>query len=61
MLNGKHYRMIARCIKDNTNSGRVNGKPTMINRDMLIDDLCVEFNLDNYLFSRSKFRDACND
>ena len=55
MLSRKHYRMIAQCIKDNT----MQDTQPIINKDSLIDDLCVEFNLDNYLFSRSKFRDAC--
>jgi len=61
MLSRKHYRMIAQCIKDNTNSGRVNGKPTMINRDSLIDSLSDVLKRDNINFNYTTFRDACND
>ena len=56
MLSRKHYRVIARCIKDSTNT--INNK-THINKASLINDLCAEFKADNGLFSRERFINAC--
>ena len=67
MLNGKHYRMIARCIKDNSNTMYSNSNKdikihsTIVYKDTLVNDLCIEFKCDNHLFNRDTFINACND
>ena len=59
MLSRKHYRLIAKAIKDSTIINRRD--ITYIDKDLLINDLCGVFANDNSLFSRSKFVEACND
>ena len=61
MLSRKHYRVIASIIKDNSEDRRNGIELMVINKDDLINDLCVMFARDNSLFSRSRFVDACND
>ena len=58
MLSRKHYRLIAKAIKDRTIN---NIYPLLIDKEDLINDLCGVFANDNSLFSRSKFVEACND
>ena len=73
MLSRKYYKIIAKCIKDNTseiyvkslcpnaNSGKVGGSfKTIIDKDSLINDLCDEFKQDNSLFNRDTFTSACD-
>ena len=55
MLTRKYYRIIAKCIKDNTYE--VIG----INKDSLVNDLAIEFKADNHLFNRDKFINACKE
>ena len=65
-LSRKYYRMIAKCIKSNsvevvdetTQDGEVKA---YINKDNLLNDLCLEFKLDNIYFNYDRFVDACND
>ena len=59
-LSRKHYRLIARVIKDNSIYSN-NSTRRILKKDKLIDDLCLEFKADNYLFNRDTFIDACND
>ena len=59
MLSRKHYRVIAKAIKDNSIHHSKPYKST-INRDSLINDLCEEFKKDNDLFNKQTFIDACN-
>ena len=59
MLSRKHYRLIAKAIKDSTIINRRD--ITYIDKDLLINDLCGVFANDNNLFSRGKFVEACND
>ena len=58
MLTRKYYRLIAKCIKDNSTH---NSKPykSTINRDSLIVDLCIILKKDNTLFNSDTFRNAC--
>ena len=58
MLSRKHYKAIAQVIKDRTIN---NVPPLLIDKDDLINDLCVVFARDNGLFSRSRFVSACKD
>ena len=56
-MSRKDYVNIAKIIKDNT----MQDTQPILNKDSLIDDLCVEFKWDNVLFNSDKFVDACND
>ena len=57
MLTRKHYRMIARAIDTNT----INNKGVLlIDKVELIKDLCGGFQIDNKLFNRDKFVNACS-
>jgi hypothetical protein len=57
MLTRKHYRLIAHAIKDSTIINRRD--ITYIDKDLLINDLCIEFKRDNNLFNSDTFKDAC--
>ena len=54
MLSRKHYRVIAKAIKDNTNNDG-----STIDKEFLIDDLVYLFANDNNLFNSALFRSAC--
>ena len=56
MLIRKHYRAIAKIIKDNT----INNGST-IDKEFLMDDLCYLFANDNNLFNSALFRGACRN
>jgi len=56
MLSRKHYRAIAKIIKDNT----INNGST-IDKEFLMDDLVYLFANDNNLFNSALFRDACRN
>ena len=58
MLSRKHYKAIAKIIKDNTSQTEDNNT-LVIDREFLIDDLCYLFAKDNNLFNSALFRDAC--
>ena len=58
MLSRKYYRIIAKAIKDSTNT--INNR-THINKASLISDLCAEFKADNDNFNYDRFVDACCD
>ena len=58
MLCRKHYRVIAKAIKDNTNT--IDNK-TSINKASLINDLSYIFVCDNNNFDERRFIEACND
>ena len=60
MLSRKHYRMIAKCIKDNSDNAVSDyvGED-MINKSSLIDDISNELKRDNINFNYTTFRDAC--
>ena len=47
--------MIAKIIKDNT----LRDTQPILNKDSLIDDLCVVLKQDNNLFDRARFINAC--
>jgi len=57
MLSRKYYRLIAQCIKDSTILNRRD--ITYIDKDLLINDLSIEFKKDNMLFNRNKFIEHC--
>ena len=57
MLSRKYYRLIAQCIKDSTIINRRD--ITYIDKDLLINDLSIEFKKDNMLFNRDKFVKHC--
>ena len=66
MLSRKHYRVIASIIKDNSvdvvDETTQDGDTTSyINKDDLINDLCVVFARDNNLFNSALFSSACYD
>ena len=55
----KHYVMIAKVIKDSTIIFKSMNKQ-VINKNELINDLCVMFKQDNNLFNSDTFKDACD-
>lgn len=57
MLSRKYYKLIAQCIKDSTILNRRD--ITYIDKDLLINDLSIEFKKDNMLFNRNKFIEHC--
>mgnify|MGYP003133870482 FL=1 len=57
MLSRKYYRLIAQCIKDSTIINRRD--ITYIDKDLLINDLSIEFKKDNMLFNREIFVEHC--
>lgn len=57
-MSRKHYRMIAKIIKDNE-VGIVNTNDLYLRKDNIINDLVLMFEDDNYLFDRDKFIQAC--
>ena len=67
MLSRKHYRLIAKIIKDNTEyvvDTVVDEDGThslMINREGFINDITMYFKSDNNLFSWERFVNACDD
>ena len=60
MLSRKDYRMIAKCIKDNSDNAVSDyvGED-MINKNSLIDDISNELKRDNINFNYTTFKDAC--
>ena len=54
VLSRKHYIVIAKAIKDNTESNN------SIRKDDLISDLAIYFKSDNPCFNWLKFEDACD-
>ena len=68
MLSRKHYKMIAKCIKDclshNICHSEIGSKEypcPCIDKNSLIDSLSDVFQNDNRLFCSDTFKDACND
>ena len=63
MLSRKYYKMIARVINDSTiiNRRNITREIKYIDKDILIDDLCIELKADNYAFNRDTFIKACNE
>ena len=68
MLTRKYYKMIAKVIKDNSqtmvdvksySSQRGDTLTDWVHKDKLINDLCDMFKQDNNLFNRNKFEEAC--
>ena len=57
-LTRKHYKMIAKAIKDSTNT--IDNR-TFINKASLINDLSYIFVCDNNNFDERRFVEACND
>ena len=57
-MSRKHYRMIAKIIKDNE-VGIVGTNDLYLRKDNIINDLILMFEDDNYLFDRDKFVKAC--
>ena len=53
MLSRKHYIVIAKAIKNNTESNN------SIKKDDLITDLAIYFKSDNPCFDWLRFEDAC--
>ena len=54
-LSRKYYKMIAKCIKDNT----MQDTQPIINKVRFIDDISNELKRDNINFNYTTFRDAC--
>ena len=57
-MSRKHYRMIAKIIRDNE-VGIVGTNDLYLRKDNIINDLVLMFEDDNYLFDRQRFIDAC--
>ena len=55
MLSRKHYKMIAKCIKDNT----MQDTQPIINKVRFIEDISNELKRDNINFNYTTFKDAC--
>ena len=56
MMTRKHFKEVAEIIKDNT----MRDTQPILNKETLINDLSLMFKIDNSLFNKSKFVDACN-
>ena len=59
MMSRKHYRLVAKIIKDNTIINNNMMLPTL-NKLNVINDLMLVFKQDNNNFNSSKFIDACS-
>ena len=59
MMTRKHYRQVAKIIKDNTIINNNMMLPTL-NKLNVINDLMLVFKQDNNNFNSSKFIDACS-
>ena len=59
MLSRKHYKVIAKSIKDSTTLDAYGDE--IVHKEDLINDLCIMFKRDNSLFSSDKFINACNE
>ena len=59
MLTRKYYRIIARVIKNST-SETSNKMLPIINKTLLVSELCNEFQNDNSYFDKHKFINACD-
>ena len=59
MMSRKHYRQVAKIIKDNTIINNKMMLPTL-NKLNVINDLMLVFKQDNNNFNSSKFIDACS-
>ena len=59
MMTRKHYRLVAKIIKDNTIINNNMMLPTL-NKLNVINDLMLVFKQDNNNFNSSKFIDACS-
>ena len=59
MMSRKHYRQVAKIIKDNTIINNNMMLPTL-NKLNVINDLMLVFKQDNNNFNSSKFIDACS-
>ena len=57
-MSRKHYRMIARIIRDNE-VGIVGTNDLYLRKDNIINDLILMFEDDNFLFDRDKFIKDC--
>ena len=57
-MSRKHYRMIAKIIRDNE-VGIVGTDDLYLRKDNIINDLILMFEDDNYLFDRQRFIEAC--
>ena len=55
MLSRKYYIMIAKVINSTKHQCT-----SCIDKDVLIDDLCIELKADNCAFNRDTFISACN-
>ena len=59
MITKKHYKEIAKLIKDNGRVAMVRNNPLfVIDRAKFIDQLCLSFKKDNPNFNEIKFREA---
>ena len=58
-MSRKHYRMIAKIIKDNE-VGIVGTNDLYLRKDNIINDLVLMFEDDNSLFDRQRFIEACD-
>jgi hypothetical protein len=59
MLTRKYYRLIARVIKNSTSETSDKMLP-VVNKTLLVAELCNELQNDNSYFDKNKFIDACN-
>ena len=57
-LSRKHYKMIARCIKEAEWVIDSRDNETL-HRPSLINNLCIELKKDNSLFNKDRFVNAC--
>ena len=53
----KHYRLIAKIIKDSTTYDSYGD--VIVHKEDLINDLCYMFKDDNNLFNKDRFIEAC--
>ena len=59
MLSRKYYRLIAQAIKDSGAEDESGWNKKLLDKNELINTLCMRFEVDNNLFNRDKFIEHC--
>ena len=60
MLSRKYYKLIAQAIADSGTADESGWDKKLLDKNELINNLCMKFEVDNNLFNRDKFVDACD-
>ena len=60
MLSRKYYRLIAKAISKSGTTDESGWDRRLLDKNELINNLCMKFEKDNSLFNRDRFVDACD-